>query len=63
MTTETQLVINALKRDLERYRNSDNLVERERIKRRMVDTVNGTVDDHTLHEQVMEIIEIVTQLY
>lgn len=62
MTTETMLAIEALRRDLERWRNSVDEPERQRIKGRMVDTVNNSVTDTTPHDQVMEMIDMINEV-
>lgn len=63
MTTETDLAIDSLRRDLERWRNSVDEAERQRIKERMKDTATEAIKDDTSHDQVMEIIGITTQTY
>lgn len=62
MTTETDLAIDSLRRDLERWRNSVDEAERQRIRERMVDTVNNSITDTTPHDQVMEIINIINEV-
>ena len=63
MPTETALALDSLRRDLERWRNSVDDAERERIKKRMIDTACEAIKDDTSHDQVMEIIGITTQTY
>lgn len=62
MTTETDLAIDSLRRDLERWRDSVDEAERQRIRERMVDTVNNSITDTTPHDQVMEIINIINEV-
>ena len=62
MTTETDLAIDSLRRDLERWRDSVDEAERQRIRERMVDTVNNSVTDTTPHDQVMEMIDIINEV-
>lgn len=62
MTTETDLAIDSLRRDLERWRNSVDVAERERIKARMSDTFTESINDDTPHDQVMKMIEMVNEV-
>lgn len=63
MTTETMLAIDALKRDLDRYHNSVDEVERKRIEARMIDTATEATKCNTDHDQVMEMINLIGALY
>lgn len=60
---DTKLAIEAMERDLERYRNSVDIAERKRIELRMIDTASEATTDQTDHEDVMIMINLMNALY
>ncbi len=55
-TITTMLLADALKRDLVRYRNTDDYVAAERIKNRMVDTVDEALSHQGDSVNIVEMI-------